>query len=69
MLFFLAGLQSLPASAREAAIMEGATSTQVFFKVTLPLLRPTLSFVITTAADLLHNPDRSCRGDDARRAG
>ncbi|WP_279050244.1 carbohydrate ABC transporter permease [Cedecea davisae] len=49
MLFFLAGLQSLPSSAREAAIMEGASSTQVFFKVTLPLLRPTLSFVITTA--------------------
>ncbi|CAK9885871.1 MAG: sn-glycerol-3-phosphate transport system permease protein UgpA [Candidatus Erwinia impunctatus] len=49
MLFFLAGLQSIPASAREAAIMEGATSSQVFFRVTLPLLRPTLSFVITTA--------------------
>lgn len=49
MLFFLAGLQSIPASTREAAIVEGATRTQVFFKVTLPLLRPTLSFVITTA--------------------
>ncbi len=49
MLFFLAGLQSIPASTREAALMEGATRTQVFFKVTLPLLRPTLSFVITTA--------------------
>lgn len=47
--FFLAGLQSIPASTREAAIMEGATRSQVFFKVTLPLLRPTLSFVITTA--------------------
>ncbi|HHT4484672.1 TPA: carbohydrate ABC transporter permease, partial [Escherichia coli] len=44
MLFFLAGLQSIPASTREAALMEGATRTQVFFKVTLPLLRPTLSF-------------------------
>ena len=49
MLFFLAGLQSIPASTREAALMEGATRTQVFFKVTLPLLRPTLSCVITTA--------------------
>ncbi len=49
MLFFLAGLQSIPASTREAAVMEGATATQVFFKVTLPLLRPTISFVITTA--------------------
>ncbi|NUA45044.1 sn-glycerol-3-phosphate transport system permease protein UgpA [Dickeya solani] len=49
MLFFLAGLQSIPPSTREAAIMEGASPTQVFFRVTLPLLRPTLSFVITTA--------------------
>lgn len=49
MLFFLAGLQGIPASAREAAMMEGASSTQIFFKVTLPLLRPTLSFVVTTA--------------------
>ncbi len=49
MLFFLAGLQSIPASAREAAIMEGASRTQTFFYVTLPLLRPTLSFVVTIA--------------------
>ncbi|EMB4324698.1 sugar ABC transporter permease [Pluralibacter gergoviae] len=49
MLFFLAGLQGTPASAREAAMMEGASGTQIFFKVTLPLLRPTLSFVVTTA--------------------
>ncbi|MCK1066353.1 sugar ABC transporter permease [Pluralibacter gergoviae] len=49
MLFFLAGLQGIPASAREAAMMEGASGTQIFFKVTLPLLRPTLSFVVTTA--------------------
>lgn len=49
MLFFLAGLQSIPASAREAAIMEGASRTQTFFYVTLPLLRPTISFVVTIA--------------------
>lgn len=49
MLFFLAGLQSLPASAREAAIMEGATAQQVFWNVTLPLLRPTINFVLVTA--------------------
>lgn len=49
MLFFLAGLQSIPASAREAALMEGATPGQVFWRVTLPLLRPAMSFVITTA--------------------
>lgn len=49
MLFFLAGLQSIPASAREAAMMEGASRPQVFFYVTLPLLRPTISFVVTIA--------------------
>ena len=49
MLFFLAGLQSIPVSAREAALMEGASRPQVFFFVTLPLLRPTISFVVTIA--------------------
>ncbi|AUH02139.1 sugar ABC transporter permease [Prodigiosinella confusarubida] len=49
MLFFLAGLQGIPPSTREAAMMEGASPIQIFFNVTLPLLRPTLSFVITTA--------------------
>jgi sn-glycerol 3-phosphate transport system permease protein len=49
MLFFLAGLQSIPVSAREAALMEGASSPQVFFYITLPLLRPTISFVVTIA--------------------
>ncbi|KEA52561.1 sugar ABC transporter permease [Mangrovibacter sp. MFB070] len=49
MLFFLAGLQGIPASTHEAARMEGASATQRFFLVTLPLLRPTLSFVLTTA--------------------
>ena len=49
MLFFLAGLQSIPASAREAALMEEASRPQVFFYITLPLLRPTISFVVTIA--------------------
>ncbi|PWC17776.1 carbohydrate ABC transporter permease [Brenneria corticis] len=49
MLFFLAGLQAISTSAREAAIMEGASKSQVFFHVTLPLLRPTTAFVVTIA--------------------
>ncbi len=49
MLFFLAGLQAVSASAREAALMEGASRRQVFFYVTLPLLRPTIAFVVTIA--------------------
>lgn len=49
MLFFLAGLQSIPAEVTEAALMEGANRRQIFFRITLPLLRPTLNFVLITA--------------------
>lgn len=45
MLFFLAGLQSIPDDAMEAACIEGASSLQCFFHITLPLLRPTITFV------------------------
>ncbi len=41
----------------EAALMEGATRTQVFFKVTLPLLRPDAELCDHHRADLLHHPD------------
>lgn len=33
----------------EAAEVDGATSTQVFFKITLPLLKPILIYVIITS--------------------
>lgn len=49
MLFFLAGLQSIPDDALEAAHIEGASALQGFWHVTLPLLRPTLTFVGTVA--------------------
>lgn len=49
MLFFLAGLQAMPSSAREAAVMEGASRWQIFYHITLPLLRPTINFVIIIA--------------------
>jgi len=49
MLFFLAALQGIPVSPREAALMEGASRRQVFWYITLPLLRPTLNFVIIIA--------------------
>jgi multiple sugar transport system permease protein len=38
----LAGLKSVPTEPYEAARLDGANSTQVFFRITLPLLRPTL---------------------------
>lgn len=47
MLFFLAGLQSIPDDAMEAAQIEGASKLQCFFNITLPLLRPTITFVGT----------------------
>jgi multiple sugar transport system permease protein len=48
MLFFLAGLQAIPPSLHEAAAIDGASPAQRFFRVTLPLLNPTLLFVLVT---------------------
>ncbi len=39
-LLFLAGLQTVPASFKEAAHLEGATEWHIFWKITLPLLSP-----------------------------
>jgi sn-glycerol 3-phosphate transport system permease protein len=46
MLFFLAGLQSVPADAYEAAILDGAGPWQRLRYVTLPYLKPTIGFVL-----------------------
>jgi multiple sugar transport system permease protein/sn-glycerol 3-phosphate transport system permease protein len=48
MLFFLAGLSAIPPSLYEAASIDGATKWEQFRRVTLPLLRPTLLFVLVT---------------------
>jgi ABC-type sugar transport system permease subunit len=48
MLFFLAGLQAIPAPLYEAASIDGASKRQQFFGITLPLLRPTMLFVLVT---------------------
>ncbi|MBT8226082.1 MAG: sugar ABC transporter permease [Dactylosporangium sp.] len=42
MIIFLAGLQNVPSELHEAARVDGATTWQRFFRVTLPMLRPTL---------------------------
>jgi multiple sugar transport system permease protein len=49
MLFFLAGLQGIPESMYEAARLDGAGPVQQFLHVTLPLLRPTMFFVLVTS--------------------
>lgn len=48
MLFYLAGLQNIPASLREASSIDGAGGVRHFFAITLPLLRPTTLFVLIT---------------------
>lgn len=46
MLFFLAGLQGVPADAYEAAILDGAGPWQRLRYITLPYLKPTVGFVL-----------------------
>ncbi|QPM89597.1 sn-glycerol-3-phosphate ABC transporter permease UgpA [Pseudooceanicola algae] len=45
-LFFLAGLQSIPQSLREAAAIDGAGPVKRFFTVVFPLLSPTTFFLL-----------------------
>lgn len=44
----LAGLQAIPASQYEAALLDGANAWQRFWYITVPGLRPTLVFVVIT---------------------
>jgi multiple sugar transport system permease protein len=44
MIIFLAGLQGVPQELHEAASIDGAGSVQRFFRITLPLLTPTIFF-------------------------
>src|SRR5690606_15062246 len=46
MLLLLVGLQGISADVYEAARIDGATRWQIFSRITLPLLRPSLALVI-----------------------
>lgn len=48
MLVFLAGLQSIPEPLYEAAKIDGAGARQTFTRITLPLITPTMLFVVVT---------------------
>ena len=48
-ILLLAGMLGIDQSLYEAAEVDGATSTQVFFKITLPLLKPILLYVVITS--------------------
>lgn len=47
-LFFLAGILAIPTEVQNAARTDGAGSWQRFRHITLPMLRPTLFFVLVT---------------------
>ena len=47
MLIFLAGLQSISPSIEEAATVDGASPVQQFWRITVPLMKPTIFFVLT----------------------
>ncbi len=47
-LIIIAGLQGIPAYVYEAAKLDKASKATTFFKITLPMLTPTLSFVFIT---------------------
>jgi ABC-type sugar transport system permease subunit len=50
LVIMLAGLQSIPPELNEAAVVDGASPLQIFFKITIPLMRPVILFdiVLTT---------------------
>lgn len=56
-LLFLAALQNIPPSAREAAQIEGATAWEYFWKITFPCVSPfILANLIFTVIDSFTNP-------------
>jgi len=56
MLVFFAALQALPEYVYEAARIDGLSGSQIFFRVTLPLLRPAILIVlIIRAVDALRS--------------
>ncbi len=48
-ILLLAGMLGIDTELYEAAEVDGATATQVFFRITLPLLRPILIYVMITS--------------------
>ena len=47
MVLFLAGMNSIPTSIFEAAEVDGANRFQTFFRVTLPMMKPSIFFALT----------------------
>jgi len=49
MIFYLSALQNVDQSIYEAAKMDGASSIQTFFKITIPMLKPIILFTSITS--------------------
>ncbi|WP_199616634.1 carbohydrate ABC transporter permease [Paenibacillus alkalitolerans] len=45
-IIYLAGLQSIPNDLYEAATIDGASKTQQFFYITIPMIRPVIIFTV-----------------------
>jgi multiple sugar transport system permease protein len=50
MIIFIAALQSVPKSLMEAAVMDGASASRRFFRITLPWISPVVFFAIVYAS-------------------
>lgn len=48
MIIFLAGLKAIPSSYYEAAVVDGANDRKQLMYITLPLLKPTIVFLVVT---------------------
>lgn len=48
-ILLMAGMMGIDTSLLEAAQVDGATASQIFFKITLPILRPILVYVMITS--------------------
>lgn len=67
-----AGVKAISQELIEAAVVDGAGNGQRFFRITLPLLRPTLLYVAVTSLiggmQIFDIPMALTRGEDANRA-
>ena len=48
-ILLMAGMLGIDSSLYEAAQVDGATASQVFFKITMPILRPIFTYVLITS--------------------
>ena len=50
MIVLIAGIMGINPALYEAGMVDGATARQMFFKITVPLLKPILQFTMVTSA-------------------